>query len=145
MKKLKKGCDPLVDKDAFQRRNGSGRRTLICLPATLHHCIDEIRYQDNTTLRSLISKAMAACVDRSETSRAPEAEKHLYSLADDKTVTTSVTFSIEEFQTLRAARHYWKVSYSAFIVDVLIRFLVQNYGDTHPDAPGMDKLKSAVK
>ena len=144
MKKLKKGCDPLVNKDAFQQRNSGGKRTLICLPASLHSCIDEIRYCENTTLRSLISKAMATCVDRNETMHAPDAVLHLCSIKDDKTVRTSVTFSIEDFDTLRAVRHYWKVSYNAFVVDVLIRYLVMSYGDTHADAPGMDKLKSAI-
>ena len=144
MKKLKKGYDPLVDKDAFQQRSGSGKRMLVCLPATLHSCIDEIRYRENTTLRSLISKAMATCLDRNETIHVPKAAMQFCSVADDKTFSSSVRFTDEEFNTLRAVRHFWKVSYSAFVVDVLIRYLVMSYGDTHADAPGMDKLKSAI-
>ncbi len=146
MRQIKKGFDPLVDKDAFLQR-GTGKRTLICIPATLHNCIDEIRYRENTTLRSLVSKAMASYVysEITHAPTAPDAALHFCTIDGERKVSTSITFNVEEFNTLRAVNHYWRVTYSQFVVDVLIRYLVQTYGETHPDVPGMDLLKNSMK
>ena len=150
MKKRVDGKNLFTDKDAMMLNNKkrgarSNNRILLCMPASLHECIAEIRFRENTTLRYLVEKSMAPAIGNPDTNRKPQAVLHLCSVAAKKIITTSVKVNQDEYNTLRAINYYWRVSYSDFLVDALIRHIVQNYGEAYPDAPGMKELQKAIK
>lgn len=145
MRHITKGTDPLKDKNAFIRPVAKGRKVLISIPAPLHGCIDEIRYKEGITLRGMVGKTLAQFIGQEDLIHKPSTALQLCSVKADKTVYASVILTEEEHSTLRSINHYWKVSYSAFLVDALIKLLVKEYGETYPDAPGMDTLKEAIK
>lgn len=145
MKQITKGADPLRDKGVFVKKTTKGKRILLSIPAPLHGCIDEIRYKEGITLRGMVGKALAPFIGQEEIANKPSAALQLYSITADRTVETTVILSEEEHSTLRSINHYWKVSYSAFLTDALIKLLVEEYGQTCPDAPGMDIMKETIK
>lgn len=145
MKQIIKGKDPLNDKGAFIKQPAKRKRILLCIPVELHSCIDEIRYKEGITLRSLVGKTLTPFISKDEITHEPSTALQLCSIKADRTVDATVILSEDEHGTLRAINHYWKVSYSAFLVDALIKLLVREYGETYPDTPGMDILKKAIK
>lgn len=145
MKQIAKGADPLKDKNAFVKKVTKGKIILISIPARLHSCIDEIRYKESITLRNLVGEALAEYIGKDEIAHELSIALQLCSVKAERTVDTTIILSEEEYSTLRSINHYWKVSYSAFLTDALIKLLVKEYGETYPDAPGMSILKEAIK
>ncbi len=140
MKQIHKGMNPFAVNNAFVKKSTNGKRVVMCIPAPLHDCIDEIRYQEGITLRLLVRKVLAPFIGQKVITK-HSTDLQFCSVTADRIVETTVILSEDEHNALRAIHHYWKVSYSKFLVDALIKRIVQEYGETYPNAPGMHLLK----
>lgn len=121
------------------------KKVVLHIPSKLYALVDEIVFQEKTTLKQFIISAVALADKIQVDENTGDQLRAFIAKMGAGIKHTSVYIPEDEYESIRAIKHYNKTTQSVVFLASIVAWLSERYAESYYDLDGMADLVEAKK